>query len=198
VYAHLGLHAPIPGAPLRAAIGAPTTLTLIRGSAAGLLWGHLIAGRPVSRGQLGTALGLAGATDIADGALARARGQTTRLGAYLDAEADLSFGLAAALTLAARRWLPRWLVAVMVARWLVPFALACASYLGALRPVALTGTPVGKVASLAQTAVLGVALLPVRRSGPVERWRPALHLAAAALLVAAPLSQILRVLRAQE
>ncbi|HEY7983248.1 MAG TPA: CDP-alcohol phosphatidyltransferase family protein, partial [Ktedonobacterales bacterium] len=99
VYAHLGLHAPIPGAPLRAAIGAPTTLTLIRGSAAGLLWGHLIAGRPVSRGQLGTALGLAGATDIADGALARARGQTTRLGAYLDAEADLSFGLAAALTL---------------------------------------------------------------------------------------------------
>lgn len=194
VYAHLGLHAPAAGAPLRREIGAPTTLTLLRGATAALLWGHLAAGRPVSPGYLGAALGLAGATDIADGALARRRDQATRLGAYLDAEADLSFGLATALTLAAHQRLPRWLVAVMLARWAGPFAFACASYFGAAHPVALAGTRAGKAAGLAQTAVVVAALLPTRRNNAPGRWRGPLHLASAAILVAAPITQVLRVL----
>ncbi|MEO7001160.1 MAG: CDP-alcohol phosphatidyltransferase family protein, partial [Ktedonobacterales bacterium] len=137
----------------------------------------------------------AGATDIADGAVARATHRQTRLGAYLDAEADLSFWLALALTLAARRRLPRWLVALLVGRFLAPFAVALASYFGWVRRLPIGSTVTGKATGIAQTAVIGVAVLPTparRKLAPALPW---LYALTAGLLLAAPLAQFVKLAR---
>lgn len=189
-YVHLGLNDPKRGQALYAEVGAPTTLTLARRGIAALLWGHLLARRPVGRGYLATALLAALATDMADGALARRHHRTTRLGSYMDGAADFELWSAVALTLSARRLLPRWLLALLLARWLGPLAVAYASYFGWVSRVELGSTAIGKLSGGAQAATLGVALLPEtaqRRLGPL---RTPLHVVTAGLLVVAPLAHL--------
>lgn len=193
-YVHLAMNQPDRAAPLYETLGVPTALTLARGAASSLLLGHLLGGRPASRELAAAALGVALATDLADGALAHAQHRTTRLGAYLDGEADFGFGLALGLTLLARGWLPRWLAVLLLARWTAPLGYALTRYFGGIARVEMGSTPVGKAAGLAQAATIGVALLPERVSGRFPRLRRALHLATAALLIAAPLSQLARAL----
>lgn len=195
VYCHLSMNARRRGDELYPALGLPTRLTLARGACAGLLWGHLLGGRPAGRRLLLAALAGACVTDIADGAVARATGRVTRLGQYADSQADFGFGVAYALTLAARRWLPRWLVALLLARWLAPFAFALASYFGWVRRVPIQSTNAGRAAGVAQAATLAAALLPDGVAGHVAPFRRALHVATAALLVAAPLAQARALLR---
>ncbi|GAC1460098.1 MAG: hypothetical protein PVSMB4_19140 [Ktedonobacterales bacterium] len=194
-YVHLGMNVPTRGEPLYGELGVPTALTLTRQSIAGLLWGHLLAGRPVARPYALAALLAAGATDIADGALARRLGHTTSLGQYLDSEADLSFWVALALTLTARGWLPRWLLALLLARWGGPFAFALARYFGWVSRVPIGSTITGKAAGVAQAVALGAAMMPGGAAARIARVRPLMHLATAVLLVAAPLSQLRKVLR---
>lgn len=196
VYCHLGMNARRRGDEPSPSLGLPTRLTLARGACAGLLWGHLLGGRPAGRRRLLAALAGASITDIADGAVARATGRVTRLGQYADSQADFGFGVAYVLTLAARRWLPRWLVALLLMRWLAPFAFALASYFGGVRRVPIQSTPMGRAAGVAQAATLAVALLPDGVAGRVAPFRRALHVATAALLVAAPLAQAHGLLRA--
>ena len=189
-FAHLGMNHDAAEAPLYDTLGLPTILTLVRSAAAGLLFGHLLGGAPASRPVLCVALAMGGLTDIADGQIARKTQRATRLGAYLDSEADVGVALAMTLTLLARRALPGWLVTAMLARWLAPFAYALASYFGQGRRVPIGSTVLGKAAGVAQTLTLSMALLPEhiqkRTSGP----RHALHVTLAALLVAAPLVQL--------
>jgi len=195
VYCHLGMNARRRGDEPYPSLGLATRLTLARGACAGLLWGHLLGGRPAGRWLLLAALTGAGVTDIADGAVARARGRVTRLGQYADSQADVGFGVAYTLTLAARRWLPHWLVALLLARWLAPFAFALASYFGWVRRVPIQSTNAGRVAGVAQAATLAAALLPDGVPARVAPYRRALHFATAALLVAAPLAQARALLR---
>ncbi len=196
VYCHLGMNARRRGDEPYPDLGMATRLTLARGACAGLLWGHLLGGRPAGRWLLLTTLAGACVTDIADGAVARATGGVTRLGQYADSQADVGFGVAYALTLAVRRLLPRWLVALLLARWLAPFAFALASYFGWARRVPIQSTNAGKVAGVAQAATLAAALLPDGVAGRVAPLRRALHVATAALLVAAPLARGWGLLRA--
>lgn len=196
VYAHLGMNHDAVDAPLYDTLGLPTILTLARGATAGALFGHLLGSAPASDSVLRVALALAGLTDIADGHIARKTGRATRLGAYLDSEADVGFTLAMTLTLWARRALPGWFVAATLARWLVPFAYALAAYFGQGSRVPIGSTTVGKAAGVAQTVTFGMALLPERASERTLRLRRAVYAVMLALLVAAPLAQFTQVLRA--
>ena len=194
-YVHLGLNTRSAGDPLHEEIGLPTTLTLIRRAVADYLWGRLCVGRPVAPPVALAALLTACATDIADGAVARATNHQTRLGAYLDAEADLSFWLALALTLAARRRLPRSLVALLVGRFLAPFAGALASYFGWVRRLPIGSTITGKAAGIAQTVVIGSAVLPTPARRKLAPSLPWLYALTTVLLLAAPLAQFVKLAR---
>ena len=61
-------------------------------------------------------LALAGMTDYLDGKIARAFGQTSRLGALLDPAADRLYILATLVALAWRDIIPIWLVVILVGR----------------------------------------------------------------------------------
>ncbi|HEV7126046.1 MAG TPA: CDP-alcohol phosphatidyltransferase family protein [Ktedonobacterales bacterium] len=194
-YVHLGMNNRQRESAPRDDLGLPNALTLARQSTAGLLWAHLLVRRPVSRGYLAAALLAASVTDVADGALARRLDRTSRLGQYLDGEADLSFALAVALTLGLRRDVPRWLVFLVLARWSVPFIYGLASYFGWISRVPISSTIVGKAAGVAQALTMGAALAPERSLPSLAPVRRALHLLTAGLLVAAPLTQWRKVRR---
>jgi len=220
-YVHLGLnrdrdttgrpdapHSPFPDSPheprheprhepLYDTLGMPTVLTLTRGAAAGVLFGHLLSGAPAPCAITSTVLTVAGITDVADGYLARRLRRTTRLGAYLDSEADFGVGLALTLTLRAQGRLPSWLVAGTLTRWFVPFAYTLFCYFGRGRRVQIGSTRTGKAAGVAQTLALGMALLPERvaqRSGGLRRT---VEIIAALLLIAAPFAQLERTVRTE-
>jgi phosphatidylglycerophosphate synthase len=194
-YIHLGMNHRQRGDPLYVEIGLPTALTLARRAASGLLFGHLLAGRPANR-LLALPLLLASVgTDIGDGAVARRAGRVTRLGAYLDGIADFEFTLALVLTLAARRLLPRWLVAALLARWIGPFAFVLARYFGWVSRVRIGSTGAGKVVGVAQFLTLGAALLGKDDQPKRRGVTKGLHLVTAALLLLAPLAQVRRMAR---
>ncbi|HKV85213.1 MAG TPA: CDP-alcohol phosphatidyltransferase family protein [Ktedonobacterales bacterium] len=191
-YVHLGMNHPQRGDPLHTDLGLPTALTLARRAMSGLLFGHLLCGKPANRLLALTLLLGSAATDIGDGAVARRTGRVTRLGAYLDGIADFEFTLALVLTLSARRLLPRWLVTSLLARWIAPFAVVLARYFGWVSRVRIGSTGAGKAVGVAQFLTLGAALLGTgdqpKRRGAVKR----LHLVTAALLLLAPLAQLRR------
>ncbi|HUY76088.1 MAG TPA: CDP-alcohol phosphatidyltransferase family protein [Ktedonobacterales bacterium] len=190
-YVHLGMNQETYGAPLHDTLGLPTILTLSRSVLAGLLIGHLVGGEPASDAVLSLALTVASLTDIADGQLARILHRQTRLGAYLDSTADCGVALAATLTLVERRALPRWFVAGILARWLMPFTYALVSYFGTGRRVRIGSTWAGKAAGVAQTLTLGVASLPERLRSRRRGLQCVLHVTTLALLVLAPLAQFM-------
>lgn len=88
---------------------------------------------------------VAGITDFLDGAVARATGQFSRLGALLDPLADRLYIAATLLGLALRAIIPWWLVAVLVLRELV--LLAVLPVLRRHGRIALPVTLVGKAAT---------------------------------------------------
>lgn len=90
-------------------------------------------------------LALSGITDWLDGVIARATGQTSRLGQLLDPLADRLYIVATLVGLALRAIIPWWLVVVIVARDLV-----LAVVLARLKGRGITGLPVhylGKAAT---------------------------------------------------
>lgn len=190
VYVHLGLNNRARGLPLYSSLGWANTLTLARSAAATLLWARVLAGQQLHGLFPALLLLAAGATDVADGAIARRLGQTSRLGQYLDSVADFSLWLALGLALWAHRLLPRWLVGLLIGRWLAPMAVAFGQYFGVGARLAIGSTRTGKVAGIAQGLVVASALLPNALQKHVRPIVPYLHAACAALLVAAPTSQL--------
>lgn len=84
-------------------------------------------GAAIARGDCVPALwlcGLAGATDAADGFLARRFGWATRAGAYLDPVADKFLLTVVYLSLAAGGQAPLWLTLLVIARDLVILGMA--------------------------------------------------------------------------
>jgi phosphatidylglycerophosphate synthase len=191
-YVHLGMNQEVQGGPLHDTLELPTILTLSRGAVAGLLVGHLVGGAPAKGAVPFLALATASVTDIADGQLARLTRRTTRLGAYLDSEADFGFALAIGFTLMTRRALSVWLVMGMLARWLTPFAYALVIYFGTGHRVRIGSTLIGKAAGVAQTVTLGIAVLPERMRRRLLGPQRAVHITTLTLLVAAPLAQFMK------
>jgi cardiolipin synthase len=100
---------------------------------------------------------LAGISDWADGKIARATGQITRLGQLLDPLADRLYIAAALLGLAIREIIPWWLVFLLLAREVVLLAI-----LPPLKKRGLVGLPVhflGKAATFALLYAFPLLLL---------------------------------------
>jgi CDP-diacylglycerol--glycerol-3-phosphate 3-phosphatidyltransferase/cardiolipin synthase len=110
-------------------------------------------------------LALAGATDVADGQLARRLGQVTFTGAIVDPLADKAFAVSVVATLVGRHALPLWAVPLLLARelceapllaWTVATGRHRAACLGEV-----TANVPGKVATVAQfVAVLAAIAWP--------------------------------------
>ena len=70
----------------------------------------------------------AGLSDVADGLIARARGEVSRLGAWLDGAVD-GFLLSLAVVVAAdRALLPAWVAGLVVGRYLLPWLVIALVY----------------------------------------------------------------------
>src|SRR3712207_7518316 len=95
----------------------PNALSVLRLLSVPLfLW--LLLG-PQADGWAVVVLMVSGATDWADGKLARSLGQSSRLGALLDPAADRLYIVATLIAFVLRDVVPLWLVAVLVGRELV-------------------------------------------------------------------------------
>src|SRR3954453_16495127 len=95
----------------------PNLLSLLRLLGVPLfLW--LLLG-PHADGWAIVVLALSGVTDWADGKLARALGQSSRLGALLDPAADRLYIIATLIAFVLRDVIPLWVVAVLLVRELV-------------------------------------------------------------------------------
>ena len=160
VYVHLGLNWRPDDGLFRERLGLPTTLTLVRGVMANLLLAHLLSGViPPTGFTLGVLL-IGIATDCADGQIARRAQWQTRLGGYLDSEADLYLSSATSLCAWQAGVLPGWVAAIMIFRFALPLLAAVLSYFVAIRQVDLTHTILGRSAGVAQAALLITILAP--------------------------------------
>ncbi|HZT53276.1 MAG TPA: CDP-alcohol phosphatidyltransferase family protein [Gaiellaceae bacterium] len=138
----------------RDALGPANTLTLLR---AGAIPAIVLLSRPPVGAAL---LGAAGLSDVLDGILARARGETTRLGLWLDGSVDGLLLAAAAVVV-----LPAWAAALVVGRYGLPWLVIGASYVvRAQRPSReriVSGRIPGLVTFAGMTsALLGIAGAP--------------------------------------
>jgi cardiolipin synthase len=160
VYVHLGLNWRSSDGFFREQLGLPTTLTLARGVMANILLAHLLGGVvPLPAITLGILL-IGSATDIADGRIARLSGWQTRLGGYLDSEADLYLSTSTSLSAMLAGLLPAWVTAMMLLRFVIPVMGAMFSYFVAIRQVNLTHTALGRSAGIAQALLLIIVLAP--------------------------------------
>jgi cardiolipin synthase len=128
---------------------------------------------------------LAGLTDTLDGYIARTRGNTTRLGAFLDPLADKLLLTASFVTLTYRfPWvLPFWLTAVVLSRDLVLILVAVLIMLtgGQIHPAP---TMLGKTSTVFQMVAVAVALLGAAGLEPGAALRLGLNTVTAMLTVA--------------
>jgi CDP-diacylglycerol--glycerol-3-phosphate 3-phosphatidyltransferase len=134
----------------------PNTLTGLRLLAAPALGGVLLTegGTPGGR-WLALALFVAASlTDLADGWLARHRGQCTDFGALVDPIADKALVATALVCLSARGLLPWWATVVVLARE----AAVTVVRLAVLHRGVIPASRGGKVKTVAQTAMIVLAL----------------------------------------
>lgn len=131
-------------------LGAANTLTLLRA-------GAVPAIVLLSRAPAGLALfAAAGLSDVADGYLARARDETTRLGLWLDGSVD-GLLLAAVAVVA----LPAWAAALVVGRYAAPWLVIGASYFVRAQRPSLERFVSGRIPGLVTFAGMALALLGV-------------------------------------
>ena len=122
---HLGMLERPDGSRLRG-LGVANTLTLLRAGAIPLL-------PALAPTALALAIVGAGLSDVADGFLARSRGQTSRFGAWGDGAADGLLLSVAAATAADQALLPGWVAALVVGRYLAPWVAIAGVYFATAR-----------------------------------------------------------------
>jgi phosphatidylglycerophosphate synthase len=157
---HLGMLERIDGTPL-GGVGIPNLLSLLRLAAVPTL--------PIlSPNLLAVVLLGAGALDVLDGLLARARNEATRLGFWLDGVADGILLSTAALVLARLELFPDWTAAAVLARFAVPWLLIAAAAF-ALDQIPSTGRAAvsGRPAGVALLAGLVLAALGLPGGTPL-------------------------------
>lgn len=165
-YVHLGLNYHPGTGAFYEQVGIPTALTLVRGVMANLLLAHLLSGRIPLTSVVLSAYLIGIATDIADGQFARRTGWLTRLGGYLDSEADLFLSISTVLCALLLGVLPVWLALAMLLRFIIPLLGALFSYFVAIRQIDFRHTAWGRTAGFAQAICLIVALAP----GALAHW----------------------------
>lgn len=153
------LHAPDGGPP--AAIGLANYLTLIRF--------YLIVPVVVlvaqDRLRVGLALYLAlGLTDVVDGIVARRRREQTEFGIVMDPLADVFSTAAVFAVLFARGFIPWWLFALLVARYLMLIVGSFVFFL-LVGPIRFRSTIPGKVVGVLQTGGV-TAIVVALMAGP--------------------------------
>ena len=177
-------------------IGTANICTQLRGLGACFLFGRLIGGVTTPTGvALLIFLGCI-VTDILDGQIARRTCTQSKLGQITDSEADFCLYLALTIILMQHGVLPLWLGMVMLLRFLIPFFVALASYFLFAHPVRFGSTIWGKYAGLAQSIYFFVLLVPTQLAFIANWLNPPLLLATLALLIAAPVAQIVVNLKA--
>ncbi|HEY7357885.1 MAG TPA: CDP-alcohol phosphatidyltransferase family protein [Ktedonobacterales bacterium] len=190
VYVHLGLNRSPTDGLLCERLGLPTTLTLVRGLMAGCLLAHLLSGAvPPNSFTLGALL-IGTATDIADGRIARRTNWQTRLGGYLDSEADLYLSTSATLCALRAGVLPAWATTILLLRFAIPLIGALFSYFVAIRQVDLTHTVLGRSAGAAQSMLLIAVLAPKVLAPIIAPIYLPLLLVTLALVALAPVVEI--------
>jgi cardiolipin synthase len=136
---------------------------------------------------------VAAVTDMMDGYIARTRGTTTRLGAFLDPLADKLLLTASFVTITYKfsKVLPFWLTAIVLSRDLLMILVAALVMLtgGQIHP---SPTVLGKVSTVFQMVTVGVALLVLVVGGGQELSlvRRGLVLVTAVLTVASGLQYL--------
>ena len=143
---HLGMLERPDGSRL-SGLGVANTVTLLRAGAIPLL----PALRPT---ELGLALVGAGLSDVIDGAVARARGETSRLGAWADGAVDALLLAVAAVAASAHDLLPAWVAVLIVSRCVAPWLVIGGVYFATARAPRRDGLVSGR----APGAVLLVGL----------------------------------------
>ncbi len=190
VYVHLGLNWRPSDGLFREQLGVPTTLTLTRGVMADVLLAHLLSGL-VPPPAFTLSIYLSGiATDIADGLIARRTRWQTRLGGYLDGEADFFLSSFATLCALLAGVLPAWVAAIMLLRFAVPLIGALFSYFVAIRQLDFTHTIWGRSAGVAQALFLISVLIPKTLAHAIIPIHLPLLLVTLALLALAPVVEI--------
>jgi cardiolipin synthase len=154
VLAHLGLLTDRAGRP-QLRLGLPNTITLLRSLTVPWMVVSMVDGQL----ELGLGLYLLGAVaDVADGALARRRGEVTRLGTALDPLVDVAWNSAAALGLVLAGALPYWVLVAIGVRYGLLLVGSAVIYLvrGRLR---IRPTLFGKASGAAISATFVLAFL---------------------------------------
>ena len=177
-------------------IGTANICTQLRGLGACFLFGRLIGGVTTPTG-VALLIFLGGiVTDILDGQIARRTCTQSKLGQITDSEADFCLYLALTIILMQHGVLPLWLGMVMLLRFLIPFFAALASYFLFAHPVRFGSTIWGKYTGLAQSLYFFVLLVPTQLAF-LTRWlQLPLLVVTLALLIAAPVAQIVVNLKA--
>lgn len=192
---HLGLNRQTQTGILLPVIGAANILTGLRGLAAAFLLGRIVGGIPTPSG-LALLVFLAGViTDILDGQIASRTKTQSKLGQIIDGEADFCLYLAMTIILVQNNVLPLWLGLIMLLRFLIPLLATLGSYFLFAQPVRFGSTVWGKYAGLAQCLYFLVLLAPPQLTFLVRFIQLPLLVTTLILLLAAPLSQIVKNVR---
>lgn len=111
---------------------------------------------------------VAAITDSLDGRIARARGQVSPLGVFMDLTADKVLVVGVLVAMVERQLLPTWMVATILVRELV---IAGVRQVAATADVVLPARTLGKAKTL--TTLLGMAILllafDAQTNGPMRR-----------------------------
>ena len=150
---HLGMLERPDGSRL-AGLGVANTLTLLRAAAIPLL-------PALAPTALGVAVLAAGLGDVADGFLARSRGEASRLGAWLDGAVDGILLSVAAVAAADRALLPAWIAALIISRYLIPWVAIAGVYLATAKAPPREGHVSGRAPGVVLVVGLTMAALGV-------------------------------------
>ena len=134
-------------------------------------------------------------TDLADGALARRRGQVTRIGAYLDSSTDYLLLGTAAILLSAYGIGTAWVFAVLIGRLTVQ--AAATAWLAAARRPLPVASALGKAAIAAAMVLLAAELAAhILSSDVAPALRLTVELGLTGVLVASAVEKIVLLARA--
>ena len=139
-------------------LGVANTLTLLRAGAIPLL-------PALAPTALGLAVLGAGLSDVADGFLARSRGEASRLGAWLDGAVDGILLSVAAVAAADRSLLPAWVAALIVSRYLAPWLAIAGVYFATAQAPRREGYVSGRAPGALVVGGLALAAFDVPGAG---------------------------------
>jgi CDP-diacylglycerol---glycerol-3-phosphate 3-phosphatidyltransferase len=174
----------------RAAVGTirtvPNLLGLGRIILTPIIMALLIANPPGSDLAAGILFALAGATDYADGWIARSRNQVTPLGVFMDLAADKVLVAGVLIAMVEIDLVPSWVAATILIR---EFVVQAVRQLAAVEDVVISARALGKLKTLTTLAGLLVLFLAADAltGGPIASTGagPTLHLVGFATLVVA-------------